>query len=444
MRTATFVGLKTSLLLCFVAWAGPDLSQDKLIDDVVLTKSHAYVLLPTETVSRAEVKDQWWSTDGRTLAYLRRSTFVDRSNVVQALAGLPMPSGKEPVEQLVLFSVASRRETVALSGSEDSLRIEDVTNLAGSDTFVVILDQFAEAKTTRSVLLVSPSQSVPTVLYTGSTNVMVDTSNLFRPVAVLDDASDPKQEVLRAFGPRGWSGPPVTLDDSTSSVGWSGDGRRFFLARLKPGTDRKHREVEYFDLNLSSGTIVPINGEPTTEPKLPPFDLDSQTTTASIMNGGVKVTCRISSLVARDVPANAPASSVVIGTDADECVLPLSLNAVAYRTHGVLLMRRMLQLPREALEKAYAEAVRNRARDRAKQAGLATLMYTNDYDDVWPDPQDYADKIYPYVKSRDILDGFVYVYGGGAMQDPSNTVIGYYPYPGGKAIVYGDGHVVLD
>jgi prepilin-type processing-associated H-X9-DG protein len=80
----------------------------------------------------------------------------------------------------------------------------------------------------------------------------------------------------------------------------------------------------------------------------------------------------------------------------------------------------------------------------AKQAGLALLMYSQDYDETLPTGDDINTKLAPYLKNTDPLDGFSYTYPGGKLGDianPSETVLGIVSGPGGHAIVYADGHV---
>lgn len=75
---------------------------------------------------------------------------------------------------------------------------------------------------------------------------------------------------------------------------------------------------------------------------------------------------------------------------------------------------------------------------------LALIMYASDMDDVLP-PTDRLQDIMPYLKDQSILNGFVYDYSGernmSKVENPGETVIGYMPGNGGRAVVYIDGHV---
>ena len=81
-----------------------------------------------------------------------------------------------------------------------------------------------------------------------------------------------------------------------------------------------------------------------------------------------------------------------------------------------------------------------------KQTGLALMMYAQDYDENYPhDPASVKEAVFPYLMSRDVLADFIYTYTGptglNQIGQPSTTPLGYIPSPGGRAIVYGDGHV---
>ena len=76
--------------------------------------------------------------------------------------------------------------------------------------------------------------------------------------------------------------------------------------------------------------------------------------------------------------------------------------------------------------------------------GLAVLMYTQDYDEVYPTGDDFANKLNPYAKDESIFQDFTYNQPATALKDvsaPADTMMGYVPGPGGRAIVYADGHV---
>jgi hypothetical protein len=136
----------------------------------------------------------------------------------------------------------------------------------------------------------------------------------------------------------------------------------------------------------------------------------------------------------------------MIAADASVVELSPTHGGVAYITNGVAILRPIVRLPKESFLKAVVEVERRRAVDRAKMAGLAALMYGGDYDDTLPGQAfDMHDVLAPYAKDRDILKDLVYTFPGGNMadvKDPAKTELGYVPGPGGRAVIYLDGHVV--
>jgi hypothetical protein len=120
-----------------------------------------------------------------------------------------------------------------------------------------------------------------------------------------------------------------------------------------------------------------------------------------------------------------------------------TLNAVAYIQAGVLFMRPTIRIPADEFRKALLERWKSEALMNVKQVGTALMIYTADYDDMLPDGNDLVNKVMPYVKSADILSSFVYTFPGGdsgKIKDPAATELGYIPGPGGRAVVYADGH----
>jgi len=72
------------------------------------------------------------------------------------------------------------------------------------------------------------------------------------------------------------------------------------------------------------------------------------------------------------------------------------------------------------------------------------MMYAQDYDEVLPSGDGLQDTILPYLKMADILKGFQFTYNGpselGKIEKPNETVLGFISGPGGRAVLYADGH----
>jgi hypothetical protein len=87
----------------------------------------------------------------------------------------------------------------------------------------------------------------------------------------------------------------------------------------------------------------------------------------------------------------------------------------------------------------------------AKEIGLAMLMYCQDYDEKFPPAGDIASTIKDYLMSRDAFNNpatgqpaFTYLLNGdelAGIKSPATTAMGYLGGPGGRAVLYSDGHV---
>jgi hypothetical protein len=97
------------------------------------------------------------------------------------------------------------------------------------------------------------------------------------------------------------------------------------------------------------------------------------------------------------------------------------------------------------MAKMQEEARRAIALSNGKQLGLAVLMYSQDYDEVLPSPEGINDRLLPYLKNISLFDGFNYTFPGGPLANvakPAETELGWVNGPGGRAIIFVDGHVV--
>jgi|GEM_PF-5961390 len=120
------------------------------------------------------------------------------------------------------------------------------------------------------------------------------------------------------------------------------------------------------------------------------------------------------------------------------------LNQVAFVSHGKLFASEILKVDLATFLKAKEIAERQNAMNNAKNVATATVIYAMDYDDVMPPQLGFEDNVMPYVKNRDVMNGFVYSYKGGplsGLKNPSSTEIGYMPTKDGRCVAYADGSV---
>lgn len=84
-----------------------------------------------------------------------------------------------------------------------------------------------------------------------------------------------------------------------------------------------------------------------------------------------------------------------------------------------------------------------------KQIGLGIIQYSQDYDEHFPKAEGVEDAIYPYVKTREILQigsaRFVYKQpvdtALSAMEEPAATELGFMDLPCARIVLFADGHV---
>lgn len=136
---------------------------------------------------------------------------------------------------------------------------------------------------------------------------------------------------------------------------------------------------------------------------------------------------------------------VLIAMDAKNGEIAPSMDKIAYITaEGALCVRQIFIFPKELLEEARLRAIRKTVDGNAKQLGIAMIMYAQDYDEQLPSEGDISERLIPYVRNEELLQGFVYTFPGGAFADiaeTSQTMLGYIPGPGGYALIFADGHV---
>jgi prepilin-type processing-associated H-X9-DG protein len=127
-------------------------------------------------------------------------------------------------------------------------------------------------------------------------------------------------------------------------------------------------------------------------------------------------------------------------------------SGVLYLAQGAAWVTPLIRMPKDAFLQARRTAYRMAALSNAKQVGLALQMYAQDYDEVYP-PADgpVIDRLKPYARSEAVFNdpstgatGFVYLHPQATLKEigePAKTRIGHLTGPGGRAIIFADGHV---
>lgn len=117
---------------------------------------------------------------------------------------------------------------------------------------------------------------------------------------------------------------------------------------------------------------------------------------------------------------------------------------VAWLMRGMICVSKIEQVPRSVYDNHLLQVAKREAIMTAKQAGLALIMFASDNDDNLPAVEGFESKVMPYVRDAQVLKRFVYTNGNlniSEIKDPAGTVLGHVDGPGGRAVVFADGHV---
>ena len=229
--------------------------------------------------------------------------------------------------------------------------------------------------------------------------------------------------------------------------GVSIEGKRLFFSI--PIFEKNAVRTEWESFELVTGTRTKLTAPPSkTELTLPiqepprlPLGLYSA---AAQVNGAAGRTANTTALwLEATVPGpEKKYARGLVTAEGDAAYLLPDLSSVLYTHDDALYAAPIATLDRLAFEKL----MRQLAMNNAKQTGLALMMYAQDYDSNFPsDPASVKDAVFPYLMSREVLTDFVYTYTGptglNQIGQPATTALGYIPSPGGRAVLYGDGHV---
>lgn len=426
--------------------------------DFVIAGKNAYLLFPPDFVCGPSIRLVAWSPDGERLAAIRTDSLVTPAMAVDMLnnprSGAET-SAVDPEHQIVVWSSVTRKTSVWMTLRASQGQIESVNWLAGSSSLAVeasLVDPSGSAEPQVSLLLLNPSGRTRTVIRYGVGQIQVNPSP-FKPIVALIDnppmgeanPPNPKSGMLRLFGADGVLSGPIQLDGAFSILFWSKDGNLYVLAferQPKP----QHMKRVWFVVNRSAMRIEPVSA-PTDaadmqrEDSANPGELQVQDWNAQLSKA--KIGIKAPTVVIAPKGGKDDDFSIVT-TDGKDARLSPATNGVSYDAQGSLMVRSMVKVSLEVYLKAKQAAERAVLLSNAKQVGLALIMYANDYDDVlMSNTSNWQSLIEPYITDTSLCSGFQYVFGGGNMdsiESPADTILGYFDGPGGRAIVYTDGH----
>jgi hypothetical protein len=458
----------------------------------LLGRGQGFMVLNPEVACESFVTQAQWSSNGKYLVLQRERTTMDRKFLKQMVDQFgkniePPRNMKDPIENtLVVWNNETKTSRVIWHGPASSHQISTiqvtsktayfvatVTNyspesretdtaqyvmsasLSSGDTRVIralpqgnFIALFEADNKTNSLLvcevsagqgLIAPTSAVPPppLLSPMQNNNEVDTSRVIPINAASLDAQPsgqrivPKQSLylVNAGGVRPINAAALNNDFIASAYSAGG----YF--RAISGTQR----VAY-NINEGTGELTKLNISAYNPPK-PPEEI-------------VKLSTRVITI---EVQKARKPTSVLVASDpetgSDSVVISPNVglsygfapdqSSMFYVVDGIAIVRDLIAVDAAVLRAARDAAQQAALVSNAKQCGLALLMYSVDNDDILPAGMT-GDQMMPYLRDGALLDGFVYTFGGGNLNQLdriAETELGYVQGGNGRAVIYADGHV---
>lgn len=312
-------------------------------------------------------------------------------------------------------------------------------------------------------------------------------------VTIKDHISEPaaanaKQSVIRTrsrvviVDMRGrFTGITFASDFPGAAAGWSEDGRSVNISTIEPesatvttaesasgATPQPGRTVRHwYAMDATTGKTTLLTERPKSirppapSPVNPPLRFVPGGISATAPGGDTGNPDKLDGLwlASASTAGNKPGTStasvqrnmLLIAPDADSPLFLPDLSGILYRSHGALYSIPLVRLSATQFAEANHTALMRETMSNAKQIGLAMMMFAMDNGEKYPAGGDVAQTVGAYLRNSDVFNnpatgerGFTYSLHGEALsgiEAPSTTPMGYLNGPGGKAVVFADGHV---
>jgi len=451
--------MRFSFSIAVLAFAGLASGQLSPENDFVLSGAKAYGMLDPDVVAGSKADNLQWSDDGKYVF----ATRTDRGSATGPQSMLTKQVKEDPTEQsIVVYSMADRKATVVWRAKASVGQVRELNWFKNSDSGIaIVVERMRTIEPTKltsrvEVLLIDArSASARPILTVDQQGGRPEISSIMSPakaiglltlqdlVAEASANGSPAPPVwhfmYRTVLPDGSLSPVIRLGQNVFVTGWTQNGGSPVINTFSRSSDGK--------ISRSSGILDLLNGNVTPAANPPLFE---ENPTASVLSVNEAIGTIESDKQSRKVHSfwlvdDAKTSRSMIASDATHVVLSPTLSGIAYVAQGVAMVRPIIDFPKDLYLNMLKSAERTQIISNTKQVGLGLIMFANDNDDAFPNSQqDLNSLLDPYLKNSDLLSGFVYTFGGGLMddiQDPANTALGYMPGPGGRAVLYSDGHV---
>jgi hypothetical protein len=409
----------------------------------LLTEKTAYMVLPPEFVAGPIIRQVQESPNGDYLLVVRE--------VQPALQGLTPPNPQTEV-QLLLWNCRTRKSTVlwrSASTLERRVALSSVAWLPGTNsafaqaTFATIEENKLKSVEGRLLRIDAPNADAKTIMQSaGPTTLFVGGA---KPVVALLST---EQNTLRVLNADGVPGRPIVLSRKDIVLqSWLEEGKTLFGYRSERDAQNLPIRAGYAIYDITTGEYTLTDKRPT----FPSYPSPVRDVPFRIVFGKgelrhKELQLRLSPLWLEGTDKTITGSVLVA---ADGNMSQVLRTGVHYRSGESLYFAPIVRADREAL----MGLVKNRLMQNGKQIALAMLMYNQDYDELFPPADgDIQNLIQPYLKNSNIfLDPLtnrpifeLNPYKNPSLSSfttPSTTAMGYLTGPGGRAIIYVDGHV---
>lgn len=420
---------------------GQTRSQDS-VNWILPVKDKALFFMPAKFVSEGEVREMFWSRDGKYLLVNRTSQAVTpeilEAQFKPSASGVSMP--KLVGEILVWNSVTATTRSIK---KYDADTTQVSARWLGNANSVAFTFTTQRARTVQ--LFSSTADGAVRELPPFPESIESTISPLASSAeALLTLRGVDGLETVRKFNVSLQFGP--VLNRSTEQFKkFLASSNEVVVSPLVP-TDEKGKPVSsvptYRGINVATGqgrSLTEAEVNPPVEPEVPLKEPKGPTLVSSDMSFS------LTGGATRIVLMKAEKESVLVSGDATMALANDQLTAVAFQTQGVILVRPIATVPLAMFESAKVEAEKSKLMTQAKELVKGFGYYAQDHHDTLPGPGgNWKSEVQPYMLHAGLLEGFVLAFEGGvvsSVEKPGETVLGYVYGRNGRVAAYLDGNV---
>ena len=418
----------------------------------IVTKSGAFVLMPSELVCGPEVVKLHWSP---------RERYI----LVEHIES----TGDGPDKRrLSVYDRRARRLDPVWRFAAERSAVSSVDWLGTTDTALVTVAETSQpgggesrdagVTTHRLLRVIAPSAVARPVPGVQSVSRIWVNASPKQPFAIVTlvfapkagppgSGAAPRERAQVRFGVRanGTVGPPLE-DTPGRPYGevWTPDG---WLVRRQMAKDAegRYRPTAAWVFDIDTGRTVPVE-DPQRLAVLESIDAGPNWGTnprlawpiTTLSHQGASHRARSLWLETTD---QSDRPRALISPDAKWCALSSKEDSALYTEKRSAWIAPIVRLSLDAYRDLTLQAVMS----DAKQIGTALQMYVQDYDEKFPLPEHVSGgAVSPYLQDSEAAGGFNYLYPGESIRSvkkPGETTMGFLFGPGGRAVVYVDGRV---